>query len=79
MLGWILVLTLRQFDVLLGVEPDDPWRWIFSAGFGVFAAAGMIWAVWLRRTRPHVYAQIGSGGHRRRRSTKPFAPTGSAW
>ncbi|GAA4974164.1 APC family permease [Actinoplanes utahensis] len=62
-LGWILVVTLQQFDVLLGVDPASPWRWIFPVAFGAAAVLGMLWAVYLRTARPQVYRVIGTGAH----------------
>ncbi|GAA2914145.1 amino acid permease [Actinoplanes cyaneus] len=62
-LGAILVITLQQFHVLLGVDPSSPWRWIFPAAFAATAVLGMLWALYLRTARPAVYAAIGAGAH----------------
>jgi amino acid transporter len=62
-LGAVLVVTIAQFDVLLGVTSDSPWRWIFPASYLVVAVAGVVWALILRATRPDVYAAIGLGAH----------------
>nr|WP_179277063.1 APC family permease [Actinoplanes regularis] len=62
-LGWILVITLQQFNVLLGVDTASPWRWIFPVAFGAAAILGMLWALYLRAARPRVYAVIGAGAH----------------
>jgi amino acid transporter len=63
-LGWILLVTLQQFHILLGVDASSPWRWIFPAGFAIAGLLGMVWALYLRATRPDVYATIGAGAHR---------------
>jgi amino acid transporter len=62
-LGAVLVVTLLQFNILLGVEPDSPWRWIFPLSYLAVAIAGVAWALILRATRPDVYAAIGLGAH----------------
>ncbi|BCY11078.1 APC family permease [Actinoplanes sp. L3-i22] len=75
-LGWILVVTLQQFHVLLGVEESSPWRWIFPAGFGVAALLGMLWGLYLRAARRDVYDTIGAGANRGLISgTTGLAPT----
>jgi amino acid transporter len=56
-----LVLTLRQFHLLLGVEPTSSWRWAFPIAFAVAALGGASWAALLRRTDPAVYRGIGLG------------------
>ncbi|PSK67598.1 Putrescine importer PuuP [Micromonospora sp. MH33] len=60
-LGSILVVTVRQFDALLGVEPTNPLRWWFPAGYAVAALLGLGWAFTLRSSRPDVYRAIGLG------------------
>ncbi|MFD2768014.1 APC family permease [Micromonospora eburnea] len=60
-LGAILYVTVSQFDTLLGVEPTSPLRWWFPASYGIAAAAGLLWALILRATRPDVYRSIGLG------------------
>jgi amino acid transporter len=59
-LGFVLVATLQQFTILLGLGPNDPLRWIFPALFGVAFAAGLGRALHLRGRRPEVYQAIGS-------------------
>ena len=61
LLGGVLVLTVAQFDVLLGVDPSSPWRWVFPAAFLVAGVAGICWALVLRSRRPAVYRSIGYG------------------
>lgn len=60
-LGAILVVTVEQFDALLGVEPTSPLRWMFPASYAVAAATGLAWAFTLRAARPDVYQTIGLG------------------
>ncbi|SCE92139.1 APC family permease [Micromonospora chaiyaphumensis] len=60
-LGAILVVTVEQFDALLGVEPTSPLRWVFPASYAVAAATGLAWAFTLRAARPDVYQTIGLG------------------
>lgn len=60
-LGAILAVTLREFDTLLGVAPDSPLRWAFPAAYGVAGLLGIVWALILRATRPHIYDAIGLG------------------
>jgi hypothetical protein len=60
-LGAVVYLILAHFDQLLGVESASPLRWMFPTGYAVLAAAGSCWALYLRRTRPDVYAAIGLG------------------
>ncbi len=74
-LGAVLVVTIVQFDVLLGVGSDSPWRWIFPASYLAVAVAGVVWALILRATRPDVYAAIGLGANA---STTGIAPRTSA-
>ncbi|MET8912468.1 APC family permease [Micromonospora sp. NPDC004551] len=60
-LGAILVVTVEQFDALLGVDPISPLRWMFPASYAVAAAIGLAWAHVLRAARPDVYQTIGLG------------------
>ncbi|MER7416017.1 APC family permease [Micromonospora peucetia] len=57
----ILVVTIQEFDVLLGVAATSPLRWWFPAAYGIAAVLGAGWAVILRATRPDVFAAIGLG------------------
>ena len=59
-LGFVLIETLKQFTILLGIAPDDPLRWIFPGLFGVAFAAGIGWALRLRGRRPGAYQAIGT-------------------
>lgn len=54
-------LALANFDVLLGVSPDSPWRWGIPATLGGLAVLGLVWGLILKATNPEVYATIGLG------------------
>ncbi|SDY99819.1 Amino acid transporter [Micromonospora pattaloongensis] len=68
----VLVVTIREFAVLLGVAPTSPLRWLFPASYGVAALLGLGWALLLRAARPRVYAAIGWGAAS---ATVPPPPT----
>jgi amino acid transporter len=72
-LAWVLVVTVKQFGTLLGVDPADPVRWQLPALYLLVAVAGLIWAVILKRTRPQVWAGIGRGAN----SVVPVEPVPS--
>ncbi|HEX8344411.1 MAG TPA: APC family permease [Actinoplanes sp.] len=57
----ILIVTLRQFATVAGVDPTSPLRWLLPAVFGVVAVLGVAWALRIRATNPDVYAGIGLG------------------
>jgi amino acid transporter len=59
----VLVITLKEFEVLLGVKPEDPWRWILPGLFLAAALIGAVWAAVLKATNPQVYAGIGRGAN----------------
>ncbi len=59
----VLTMTVAQYDVLLGVESDSVWRWIFPGAYLVVFAVGVAWAAILRARRPDAYAAIGLGAH----------------
>jgi len=60
-LGYILFQTLANYHHLLGVGRSDPAAWLFPVALGVLFAAGVGWAMWLRRNRPEAYRLIGRG------------------
>ena len=60
-LAVVLVVTLLQFHLVLGVEATSPARWILPGVFGVAALAGAGWALTLRSLRPHVWRRLGYG------------------
>ncbi|GIH10076.1 amino acid permease [Rhizocola hellebori] len=55
-----LVVTGQNLPVLLGVDPDSRWLWIWPATFAAVIIIGLIRAVVMRRDR-HTYRQIGAG------------------
>ncbi|GII65089.1 amino acid permease [Sphaerisporangium krabiense] len=57
----VLGLALTNFDVVLGVEPSSPLRWILPGAYVVAIALGVLWGLALRARRPDVYAHIGLG------------------
>lgn len=70
----ILAATLADFDVLLGVAPDSPLRWVFPGAYGVAALVGVVWAMVLRATKPDIYATIGRGANVDTRRTASPSP-----
>lgn len=60
-LGVIAVITVAQFGVLLDVPAASPLAWALPAGYLLPIGAGTVWAVYLRRRRPDIYATIGAG------------------
>ena len=56
-----LYLVLANFAGLLGVAPDSPLRWGIPLVYAAVAVAGLGYGLFLRRTRPQVYAGIGHG------------------
>jgi amino acid transporter len=60
-LGVIVAFGLGNFDTVLAVAPDSPWRWILPAIYPAAAVGGVIWASRLRSRRPDLYAGIGRG------------------
>jgi amino acid transporter len=62
-LGAVLVITLDQFHLLLGVDPASPLKWLFPIGYAAAAVIGAAWALALRLIRPTTYAAIGLGAN----------------
>ncbi|MFR9732177.1 APC family permease [Saccharopolyspora sp. MS10] len=60
-LGWVLVLTLASFPVVLGAPPDSPAPWLIPGAYLVVVLAGLCWGVVLRTRYPDAYARIGMG------------------
>lgn len=58
-LVWVLILT--NWDVLLGQAQSTPTTFILPAVILVPSVAAVFWALWLRRVKPGIYAQIGHG------------------
>jgi amino acid transporter len=85
----VLVLAVRNFATLLGVDPTSPLRWQLPALYLAAAAVGVSWALVLRARRPSIYDAIGLGANAstgRTASTAstqppartPLGPTGTA-
>ncbi|GAA5026591.1 APC family permease [Microbacterium fluvii] len=56
---WILILM--NWDVLLGQAQSTPTTFILPAVILVPSIGAVFWALWLRKTKPDVYRQIGHG------------------
>ena len=79
----VLVLALRNFATLLGVDPGSGLRWQLPATYAAAAAAGVAYALILAARRPAVYAAVGLGtntatGHATTMSTRPPDARGGA-
>ncbi|MBP2704235.1 APC family permease [Microbispora sp. RL4-1S] len=57
----IIVLTLVNFDTVLGVSPDSAIRWILPSIFIVAVVFGVAWGRALKALKPEVYANVGLG------------------
>ena len=58
----LFVLVIINFSVLIGATGPSTLTWLLPAIVVVPGALGTAWALWLRATRPVVYAGIGTGG-----------------
>jgi len=63
LLAVVVFFAVQNFDVLLGVAPDHPLRWIIPASFPAIAILGILWALILRVSKPDVYQTIGLGAN----------------
>jgi amino acid transporter len=54
-------LAITNIATLFGVEPGSKPTWVVPLAFGATAVAGILWALFLRSSRPQVYAGIGLG------------------
>ncbi|WP_420810536.1 APC family permease [Jiangella aurantiaca] len=59
----VVVLAIANYDILIGVAPDAPERWILPGLFLVAALIGLLWALFLKSSRPEVYDAIGRGAN----------------
>jgi amino acid transporter len=59
----VVVLAIANFDTLIGVAPTNQLRWILPGIYLVPAIAGLLWALYLRTSRPDVYERIGLGAN----------------
>ncbi|WP_067500806.1 APC family permease [Actinoplanes sp. TFC3] len=62
----VTTLAITNIATLFGVLPGSRPTWVVPLAYAIFAAAGAIWALTLRRTRPSVYEGIGWGARSRR-------------
>ena len=62
-LAAVVALALANFAILLGVDAHDPRRWILPSVYPVAAMAGFVWAAYLHRRHPAVYAAVGLGAN----------------
>jgi amino acid transporter len=67
----ILIATVIYYDVLLGVAPGSPVRWIMPASFVVAAAGGVALAFVMRSRRRDAYDRIGRSGPADQAGTDP--------
>jgi amino acid transporter len=57
------VLTVDNAAALFGVDPASGTHWKLLALYPVVVAAGIVWALILRKANPDAYARIGLGAH----------------
>lgn len=60
-LAVIFVYAVKDIDVLLGTGSDSALIWILPGIIGAVAVLGVGYGLFLRATRPEVYARIGLG------------------
>jgi amino acid transporter len=61
LLSVILFATVVGLGDILGLAEGSIFNWAFSAGYGVLAVLGALWALVVKYSRPDVYASIGRG------------------
>jgi len=61
LLAGAVVLAVMHYGTLLGTAPGNPAAWLLPSAYGVAAAAGLCWGLYLRAWRPRVYHAIGLG------------------
>ncbi|WP_116952566.1 APC family permease [Jiangella endophytica] len=59
----VVILAIANYDILIGVAPSAPERWILPGLFVVAALIGVLWARFLKSSRPEVYDAIGRGAN----------------
>lgn len=59
----VVLLAIANYDILIGVAPDHVLRWILPGLVVVVAGLGVLWARYLRESRPEVYELIGRGAN----------------
>jgi amino acid transporter/ribosomal protein S18 acetylase RimI-like enzyme len=63
LLLFVLVLTLSQYSTLLNLPAGHPAVWILPSVFAVAGVAGILWGLFLKTSRPRIYASIGLGAN----------------
>ncbi|MFD7812645.1 APC family permease [Streptomyces sp. NPDC059785] len=58
---FIAVCTVKDFDVLLGADPDSALSWALPAVIGLALIAGLVQGLVLHSRRPEAHARIGLG------------------
>jgi amino acid transporter len=58
----VFYLAVRNFDVLLGSKPNDPLNWMLPGLIVAAAGVGLVYGLYLKVSRPGIYAGIGLGG-----------------
>jgi amino acid transporter len=57
----VLVFMVSNLTSLLGTPPHSLLPWLVPGMVAVTVVTGLAWGVWLRRTRPALYRQLGAG------------------
>ncbi|MEV8568982.1 APC family permease [Streptomyces sp. NPDC051322] len=57
----IAVLTVKDFDVLVGAGPGSVLSWLLPGIIGLTLVGGLVYGLVLRSARPDVHARIGLG------------------
>ena len=57
----LLVFMASNLSSLLGVSPGSPLPWLVAVIVVLTGAGGFAWGVWLKRSRPGVYENLGRG------------------
>lgn len=57
----IMVYTVKDFDVLLGADPNSALRWVLPGVIGAAVVIGTGYGLLLRSMRPQVHSGIGKG------------------
>ncbi|HKT57147.1 MAG TPA: APC family permease [Microbacterium sp.] len=61
-LSVLTIVIILNFSVLVGLDQGNVLNWLLPCIVVIPGIAGLIWAAWLKRARPSVYAGIGHGG-----------------
>ena len=63
LLAGAVILAVLHYGTLLGTAPGNPAAWLLPSAYGIAAAAGLCWGLYLRAWRPGVYHAIGLGAY----------------